>query len=305
MAHGGPSCLEEVPAFLKTMSGRDPSEETVLRVTERYRRIGGGSPALGLARSIAAKLEGACGLPVYVGMLHWHPQIEEVVRQMAAEEISRVLAICLVPHFSWPGVGKYQSRATAAFGSVKIAADYIDSWYAETGYVNAIVDAVRAARAASSPVRSGSTNRLQPPHVMFTAHSLPKAAVAAGDPYESQVLATANLVAARLGLESGGWTLAYQGAVGPRDRWLGPSMEEALESLASQGVRQVVVCPFGFVLDQVEILYDIDVLLQSLAQRLGVELVRTATLNDGAPLVELLAGLAKKWDAVFGGNGLA
>lgn len=305
MAHGGPSCLEEVPTFLKMMSGRDPSEEAVLRATERYRRIGGGSPAPGLARSIAAKLERACGLPVYMGMLHCPPLIEEVVPQMVADKVSKVLAICLVPHFSRLGVGKYQSRATAALSSQMVEIDCIDSWHTETGYVDALADSLRAARAALSPVRSDSTHGLQLPHVIFTAHSLPKVAVIAGDPYESQLLETAGLVAARLGLESGGWTLAYQSAVGRRDRWLGPSVEEALESLASQGVRQVIVCPFGFVLDQVEILYDIDVLLQGLAQGLGVELVRTATMNDGAPLVEVLAGLAREWSAVSGGNGLA
>lgn len=297
LAHGGPSRLEDIPLFLKTLSGRDPTEETVQRVTERYRHLGGGSPAPGFVLSIAGKLEQSCGLPVYPGQLHWHPLIEDVVPRMAAEQVLKALAVCLVPHFSPAGVGRYQRRALAACRAAGIALDLVDSWHMEPAYVDAIVESVARACATLSSPESESVSVLGTAHVVFTAHSLPVAATGAGDPYQSQLRETAVLVAERTGLDQDGWTLAFQGAVGHTERWLGPAVEDVLASLSSRGVRRVVLCPFGFVLDQVEILYDIDVALRGRARELGMELVRTPTLNDSAPLVEVLAGLVEGWEA--------
>jgi ferrochelatase len=167
----------------------------------------------------------------------------------------------------------------------------------EPAYVDAIVESVARACATLSSPESESVSVLGTAHVVFTAHSLPVAATGAGDPYQSQLRETAVLVAERTGLDQDGWTLAFQGAVGHTERWLGPAVEDVLASLSSRGVRRVVLCPFGFVLDQVEILYDIDVALRGRARELGMELVRTPTLNDSAPLVEVLAGLVEGWEA--------
>ncbi len=277
------------------MLGRAPTPEAVERVTERYRQIGGGSPAPGLARSIAQKLGRLCGLPVYIGMLHWHPLVEEAVPQLAADGVAKALVICLAPHFSPASVGRYHSRAVAASSSTGIVLDLVDSWHTETRYVDAIAASINEGQGALSTAETAMTRGRRPAHVLFAAHSLPLAAMGPADPYRSQLLETAVLVAGRLGLDSADWTLAYQSVAGPREKWLGPTVEEILAALASEGTRQVVVCPFGFVLDQVETLYDLDVVLKAQAQEWGVELVRTPALNDSAPLVETLAGLVQDW----------
>jgi protoheme ferro-lyase len=49
------------------------------------------------------------------------------------------------------------------------------------------------------------------------------------------------------------------------------------------------------VLDQVETLYDLDIVLREHACKLGIELVRARALNDGPHMVETLAGLVRRW----------
>jgi ferrochelatase len=44
--------------------------------------------------------------------------------------------------------------------------------------------------------------------------------------------------------------------------------------------------------DHVEVLYDVDIVYQELARKLGVQLERTASLNDDPLLVAALAELA-------------
>jgi ferrochelatase len=54
-----------------------------------------------------------------------------------------------------------------------------------------------------------------------------------------------------------------------------------------------LLVPIGFVCDHVEILYDIDIEYRALAERLGVHLERTASLNDDDGLVAAVADVAR------------
>jgi ferrochelatase len=62
-----------------------------------------------------------------------------------------------------------------------------------------------------------------------------------------------------------------------------------MTELAKGHHKAVLLVPIGFVCDHVEILYDIDVEFQALAKRLGVQLERTASLNDDPGLVAAVA----------------
>ena len=77
--------------------------------------------------------------------------------------------------------------------------------------------------------------------------------------------------------------------------WLGPSVDEVILELSERGTRQVVLCPFGFVADQVEILYDLDVVVKQKAGDLGVAVTRTPLLNDRSALIDSLALLVEQW----------
>jgi ferrochelatase len=258
-------------------------------VREKYRFIGGASPLPDITRSAARKLEKACGLPVYVGMLHWHPWLEDAVPQMALDGISRALGICLIPHFSEFSVGRYRRKTTAAANEQGLTFDFVESWYTSPPYIEGLADTV-----VTSWRELGCEPGAQT-HVIFSAHSLPKAALPPGDPYEAQLRETADRVAERLGLPREDWTVAYQSASGDPERWLGPSVDETVVELADRGISQAVLCPCGFVADQVEILYDVDVTLKQKAADLGMTLARTPLLNDGSAVIDSLALLVERW----------
>ncbi len=199
--------------------------------------------------------------------------------------------ICLVPQFSECSVGRYHQRTASAAAGPGLAIDFVDSWHTSPPYIEGLADSIVASweeLGCESGVRT---------HVIFSAHSLPKAALPPGDPYELQLRETADLVADRLGLPQEGWSLAYQSVSGPGQDWLGPSVDEVILALSERGVSRVVLCPFGFVADQVEILYDLDVVTKLKAGELGVAVARTPLLNDGSALIDSLALLVKEWQA--------
>jgi len=129
---------------------------------------------------------------------------------------------------------------------------------------------------------------------VFSAHSLPERVLASGDPYGEQCLETARLVAESSGLAEERWSWAYQSAGRTPEPWAGPDVGEHLETLAAQGVRDVVSVPVGFVSDHVEVLFDIDHKAARRAEELGMRLERPPALNDDPRFVAALAKLVRE-----------
>jgi protoporphyrin/coproporphyrin ferrochelatase len=52
-----------------------------------------------------------------------------------------------------------------------------------------------------------------------------------------------------------------------------------------------VSCPIGFVSDHLEVLFDIDVEAQGVAKEIGLNLIRTQSLNDDEEFMSVLASV--------------
>src|SRR5690606_26331833 len=77
-------------------------------------------------------------------------------------------------------------------------------------------------------IRAALRNR-DDAEIVLTAHSLPVAAIRAGDPYCAQFEASARAVERALGKPC---RIAYQSQGAASGEWLGPSLQETLASLA-------------------------------------------------------------------------
>jgi ferrochelatase len=284
MAYGGPQNLDEVePYLLDVRGGRPTPPELVREVRARYARIGGRSPIRELTEAQAAGVQRALGdrFAVYVGMRHWHPYIRDTVEAIVARGHRRLVGVVLAPHYSALSVGAYQQRLLeAAAGRLETA--LVRSWGDHPKFVEAV-----AARVRRALERFPSPQAVE---VLFTAHSLPERILAAGDPYPDELRTSAAAVARRAGL--GAWRFAYQSAGATPEPWLGPDASAVLTELARAGHHAVLIVPIGFVCDHVEVLYDVDVMYRELAERLGIRLERTPSLNDDPILVAAVADVA-------------
>jgi len=285
MAYGGPGSLDDVEPYLNDVrGGRPTSPELVHDVRERYARIGGRSPILELTRAQGVAVERAlgAGFQVYVGMRHWHPYIRETADAIVRAGHRVVVGVVMAPHYSTMSVGAYEKKLLdAAQGRFETA--LVRSWGDHPAFLEAV-----AGRVSQALQRFPSPSAVQ---VIFTAHSLPQRILAAGDPYPDELRASAAAVAARRGLKD--WHFAYQSAGATPDQWLGPDAADVITELAAAGHKAFLLVPIGFVCDHVEILYDIDVEYRALADRLGVHLERTDSLNDDAGLVAAVADVAR------------
>lgn len=291
LAYGGPDQLADIPDYLLDIrGGRHTPQHLVDEITERYRRIGGRSPLLSITRSAGDKLAQAVGLPVYVGMRHWHPFIQEIVGRMVDDGIQRAITICMAPHYSSMSIGAYKARLKEALAATenRISADFVSHWHTQPDYLDGI-----ASNARKTLTRFPKAVRGQV-HVIFTAHSLPVAILERGDPYDTQLRETAHLLSRRLALPDGRWSFSYQSAAQTGVPWLGPQIEEHIVELAQAGEQDLLIAPIGFIADHVEILYDIDIKVQEIAQAHRVHMERTPMLNDSPALVAALTSLVQE-----------
>lgn len=291
MALGGPDSLEAVEPFLNDVRGGRPTPpELVREITERYRATGGKSPVPAIMADLVRRLEarlnetGPSRFRVYVGFRHWHPFIRETYRAIVKDGVTRLIGVCMAPQNSRLSVGAYVRKVGEAQdeSGVPVRFSYVPSWNTHPALIQGIVANIRE---ALGKFPADARDRVA---LIFTAHSLPERVLKDGDPYPDQVRATVEAVLAALGPlpPAATWRFAYQSQGRTDEKWLGPTVEEALDDLHGAGCRHVLMAPIGFVSDHLEVLYDIDIEFAKRARDKGMHLERIAMLNAGAPIVE-------------------
>ncbi len=292
-AVGGPDSLDDVGPFLLDIRGGRPTPQTLIdEFRERYRRIGGKSPLLDITREQAKALEDrlnseGSSFRTYVGMRNWHPYIRETMTEIARDDPSRLLVLPLTPYYSRRSVGAYFAAVREALPKLgrDIETTYVERWNREPALVEAF------AHMAGSGLRSLRALGFADPPIVFTAHSLPRKLIEDGDPYERELQETMELVLHRLPRVRA--SMAYQSAGRTEEPWLGPPLEETLETLAKAGESAVLVVPFGFVSDHLEILYDLDIEAKGYASRFGMVLERTQSMNTDVRFIEAIASVVR------------
>lgn len=293
LAYGGPNSLEDVEPYLRDVRNHRPTPAHIVEeITGRYRQIGGRSPILDLTRAEAAGIERALNgqaaegesWKVWVGMRHWHPFIKDVLAEMAESGVTEAVGLVMAPHYSRMSIDAYFKRADEAGSPVRLR--QIRSWNLLPGYLDALTERVHDALA-----KFPEGERDQVP-VIFTAHSLPERIRTWDDPYERELRETVAALRGRLPGQP--WEWAYQSAAMTPDPWLGPDAGEVIARLHGEGIRNVLICPVGFVCEHVEILFDIDVEFRQQAEGLGMRLERIEMLNDHPLLLSALAAMVRE-----------
>jgi ferrochelatase len=265
-----------------------------------YRQIGGGSPLRRITESQAAALEtvlAAEGNParVYVGMLCGKPSIDEAFNNITADGVRRLTLLPLFPQYSRTTTGacfryiRTLVRKRKLSGKIEIS--FIEDWYENPLYIDAIT-AMIAAGLEHFPEKERPNI-----HILYSAHSLPERYIKEGDPYFEQTRECVSLINDRLkerfnyGAE---YSLAFQSKVGPV-KWLAPSVEHVLRTMARRGVRSILAVPVSFVSDHIETLYELDIAYRNLALELGIrEFQRAESLNIHPKFIAALADIAQK-----------
>ena len=253
-----------------------------------------GSPLIVHSRRQRERLQAALGpgWHVALGMRYGEPSLASAVAELEAVGCRRVVLLPMFPQASQTTTGTLErelARVIAARGP-ELELDVVPPYPTDAGYVAAQAAVIEEARAGRDVG-----------HVVFSLHGLPVRYVEAGDPYRDHCEATAQALAAALGLADGGWTLAYQSRFG-REPWLEPNTADVVPALAREHGSVLVACP-GFTADCLETLEEIAIQLpEAVREQGGGEVLVAPCLNEHPRWIEALADLARRSMGAAGGS---
>lgn len=281
--HGTVESTDDLPGFLSNIRrGRPTPAHLVDEVRRRFEAIGG-SPLMRTTRAQGQALAERTGLRVAVAARLWHPYPGEVLAQLAAEGVKRVVSLPLAPQ----SVHVYHAPVKEAASALGIEVIEVPPWGNDPRLIDAFVEVIDEALAKLPEEARASTP------VVLTAHSLPQRVIDAGDPYERDFRAMAELVGARVRERGNETRVAFQSQGATNDAWIGPDLPSTLRGLAGAGARHVAVAPIGFVADHVETLYDLDIEAKAVAEGLGLGFVRASAVNVRPAFIDALAAVVR------------
>ncbi|MBI2677397.1 MAG: ferrochelatase [Candidatus Koribacter versatilis] len=301
---GGPDSLQAIEPFLFNLFcdpdiidfpfarlGRRPlakliSTTRAKHVEHHYQVIGGCSPIRRhteqQARALEAELrrEGIDAVCV-VAMRYWYPFTQEAIAQLRIADVDEVILLPMYPQYSTTTTGSSLNeweRKTKPEWPTEIFREF----YTHPGYLESICEKIESTLARFPHPEQAE--------LVFSAHSVPVAVIAKGDPYQRQIEETVALV-----MQRGGWRnphrLCYQSKVGA-SKWLQPSLRTTVRDMAAANIKDVCIVPIAFVSDHVETLGEIDHEARAQAMSLGIrQFEMTPGLNDSPTFIRALADL--------------
>jgi protoporphyrin/coproporphyrin ferrochelatase len=330
VSFGGPEGPDDVSPFLENVvRGKNIPDERLREVARHYELFDGVSPINGQCRGLLASLVAELNahgpqMPVYWGNRNWHPLLSDAVEQMAEDGVRRALAFVTSPFGSYPGCRQYVEDIECARQEVGPAAPQIDKlrlFYNHPGFIEATAERVAA---AWSEIPQERRDRAR---LVFTAHSLP-VAMAECSPYVRQLREACRLVEVAVGsgqsavnanlqiskspnqhsphpnpLPKGegtntsaarpiAWSLVFQSRSGPpSQRWLEPDIRDHIRRLRADGVEDIVVVPIGFMMEHMEVIYDLDIEVAGLCDELGVNMIRAGVVANHPRVVQMIREL--------------
>ena len=312
ISYGSPESRADVGPFLQNLFNNKPvSDETVSKIAQQYDEIaistGRFSPLNEECRNLISGVlrrlnEQADKLPVYWGNLYWYPLLDDTVSEMKDDGIENVTAFITSPFDSDFSRKRYINaveKAISIAGNNAPKIELSESFGNVPLYIKAVVDRVLQAAAYlflehDNSISQGGVK------ILFTAHSLPLSD-AGSDVYVSQIKSACEQVAKLLHGNTPpwndappSWELVFQSRSGrPADPWLEPDICVRIRELAEERAKSekgvsLIIVPIGFLLENKETAYDLDMITMDLCGELEIPAVRAATVGPSPEIIELI-----------------
>lgn len=302
---GGPTSMEGVRPFLFNLF-KDPhilrmpffaryplawfiSTLRTKKAKGIYAQIGGGSPlnhnTLQQCHALQWLLKNrGHDVKVFMCMRYAPPMTPEVVRNVKEYDPDRVILLPLYPQFS---TSTTKSSFQEWDDEIKIQAPFLDQ-KTERQCCYPTGDLFLQSHIALLKEHLEQCPKDIPLSLLFSAHGIPLDMIAGGDPYAFQVEQTVNAIMNDPFLKNYSFMICYQSRVGPK-KWLGPSLDIALNECKEKGQGAVVV-PISFVSDHSETLVELDIQYKDIAAAMHLlHYSRVKALGDDTLYIDYLA----------------
>lgn len=258
---------------------------------EKYRRIWSpqtGSPLMHYTvRQTELLQQKFPNNPVRFGMMIGNPPLGDVVKEMIAQGVDRIIVLPMFPQYS---ATTFAAATDVLFKALLKerrvpALRIVPPYYTHPGYLDAMSQIIREEIAKLD---------WEPEHFVISFHGIPQKYAQRGDPYATHVVRTTRGLLARLQWPRNKWNQTYQSLFG-RDEWLKPYTDDTLTKLAQKGIRKVFVATPGFTADCLETIDEIGhESLEHFQEAGGEKLHQCACLNDHPAWIDAMATMIRE-----------
>ncbi|MBX5483055.1 MAG: ferrochelatase [Myxococcaceae bacterium] len=281
------------------------------RSARAYRQIWlkEGSPLLVHSRALARAVADAVGteLEVELGMRYGNPSIASAVAALRGKGVTELVVLPLYPQYAASTVASTQDEVMRVIARSwdTLPVSFVPPFYDDEGFLGAV-------EAVAKETLGGD----RPDHVLFSFHGVPERHIRKSDCgaghclssvtccaaigpvnhrcYRAQSFATARLLAERLLLPEGAWSVSFQSRLG-RTRWIEPHTDATVVALAQKGVKRLAVVMPSFVADCLETLEEVAIRARAAFLGAGGEaFVFVPSLNAHPRWVETVMALARR-----------
>jgi len=282
---GGPASMTEVRPFLESvLEGVQLPQARFDDVMHHYEIIGGVSHYNSTtykqreALQTWLKSQGS-DLSVGVGFHHSSPSFKDAFETFKKYQVEKVIGFVLSPLRSYPSFQKYQERVET--GKIAASAQDIEVVYTEPFFKNPLFIEAQSERVREIKEMNTKT------FTFFTAHSIPFN-LSQQSGYAEQFFKSAILIANNLGLGKH-WDTVWQSRSGdPRDHWLMPDVKDRIGSIDKKKYDSVCLVPAGFLCDNVEVVYDLDIEAKNMVESIHLRYFRASTVMDHPKFIEMM-----------------
>jgi len=288
VSYGSPECRGDVVPFLKNLLHGKPVSPAVLeKAVAQYDQLalqtGQLSPLAEQCRLLISQLRArnTFNVPLYRGNLFWHPLLSDTLAKMNTEGVQQATAFITSPFDSEISRKRYVDAITGARNATVIR--LLPAYGNHPLYYLAVAD--RILEAADSLGKVGTK-------ILFTAHSLPLSDHGAKQ-YVSRLNQAASGVISLL-QKTIPWELVFQSRSGkPSDPWLEPDISIRIRQLAQERNQSgkplsLVIVPIGFLLENKETVYDLDLQAIPLCEELHIPTVRARAAGVSTSILEMI-----------------
>lgn len=261
-----------------------------------------GSPLL--LNSVAAQrlLQAALGdaFGVHLAMRYKHPSIPDVLEEMRKKRYDEIIVLPMFPQYASSSTGSALDEVMRVVRNWWVIPEikFISQYFDHPTFIDAIVERSKSYRIADYD------------HVLFSYHGLPERQVdkvhesgtcadynCANEInasnrycYTATCYATTRLIAARLGIAKGQYTVCFQSRLD--QKWLKPFSDVVVEECAKKGMKKILVFSPAFTADCLETIVEIGDEYQELFVAKGGEKVQLVeSLNDHPVWIQCLKEL--------------
>jgi len=215
------------------------------------------------------------------------PSVEIAVQEFLKLDVNFCIALPLYPQYSvTTTLSSLRSldRALDTYDSFgKIKWSVIQSFNSHPLYLKLISDSIM------NTLNEFSEDERHKVNIIFSAHSLPLSIIESGDLYQSEIEKNIRKVKEILHIPNPIY-LSWQSQEGRN--WLEPKTIDVIKSISlmeGYGNANIIVFPLSFVSDNIETLYDIDIIQGNLAKEYGIKCFkRCECFNDNPQFIEVL-----------------